>query len=257
MSSSAETTPEPVDLERGTLRGGPRRAVRFIILGLFRLLIRLRLAEIRNVPAAGGVLVVCNHLHNADPILLSAAFPRPIHFMAKKEAFESAPFRFFLRLGGAFPVDRGKSDRGAIKRAQATLAAGIALGMFPEGTRSPTRSLQRAHAGAGLLALISGAPVQPVVITGTERLPLNGSKGKLAAGATTPDPGHKGVRIRFGEPFAVPREIDGRRVSSDEATEIIMLELARMLPPGYRGVYADALAQETERRARPYLPPPR
>jgi 1-acyl-sn-glycerol-3-phosphate acyltransferase len=251
MAGTAEPTQQTVDLERGTLRGRPRRAVRVIVLGLFRLLIRLCLAEIQNVPASGGLLVVANHLHNADPVLLSAAFPRPIHFMAKKEAFRFAPFRFFLRLGGAFPVDRGKSDRGAIKRANATLAAGIAVGIFPEGTRSPTRSLQRAHAGAGMLALLSGSPVLPIVITGTERLPLNGSKGKLAGGASTPDPGHKGVRILFGEPFLVPRELEGRRVSSDQATAIIMLELARLLPPGYRGVYSDALAQETTRRALP------
>jgi 1-acyl-sn-glycerol-3-phosphate acyltransferase len=169
--------------------------------------------------------------------------------MAKKEAFSFPPFRFFLEAGGAFPVDRGKSDRSAIKRAHATLAAGIAVGVYPEGTRSPTRALQKGHAGAGLLALLSGAPVQPVVITGTERLPLNGSKGKLAPGATSPDPGHTGVRVLFGEPFLVPREIAGRRVSSDEATEIIMIEIARLLPPGFRGVYAELLTNEAERRA--------
>jgi hypothetical protein len=84
-------------------------------------------------------------------------------------------------------------------------------------------------------------------------LPLNGSKGKLAPGVPPPDPGHSGVRITFGKPFQVPREIGGRKVGSDEATEIIMIELARMLPPDYRGVYAAPLASETSRRA---LPPP-
>jgi 1-acyl-sn-glycerol-3-phosphate acyltransferase len=242
---------EQVDLERGTLRGRSRRIVRFGVLGLFKLLVRLFLSHEERVPADGGVLVVANHLHNADPIMINAAYPRPVHFMAKKEAFLVPVVPFFLRLGGAFPVDRGKADRGAIKRAQATLAAGIPVGIFPEGTRSVTRSLQKAHPGAGMLALVSGVPVQPMVITGTERLPLNGAKGKATAGVPLPQRDHKGVRILFGEPFRVPREIDGRKVTTDEATEIIMIEIARLLPPDYRGVYAEALERETVRRALP------
>jgi 1-acyl-sn-glycerol-3-phosphate acyltransferase len=251
METTETSQPTAADFERGTLRGRSRRVVRAIVLGALKLLIRLRLERVDRVPPSGAVLVVGNHIHNADPIVVNAAFPRPIHFMAKKEVFHAPVLPIFLKLAGAFPVDRGKSDRGAIRRAQQTLAAGIPVGIFPEGTRSATRSLAKAHSGAGLLALLSGAPVMPVVVTGTESLPLNGSKGKSAPKR---DPGHKGVRILFGEMFTIPREIDGRRVTSDEATEIIMVEIARMLPPDYRGVYADALANESVRRALPYSP---
>jgi 1-acyl-sn-glycerol-3-phosphate acyltransferase len=254
--TSAQSAAE--QLERGTLHGWRRRAVRTFVLGLLRLVIRVKLVHLERVPATGGVLVVANHLHNADPILTNAAYPRPLHYMAKKEVFGSPIFSWFLRKGGAFSVDRGKADRNAIKSAQARLAAGIAVGIYPEGTRSPTRSLQKAHSGAGMLALAAGVPVQPVVITGSERLPLNGSKAKQAAAAGLPWPrrDHTGVRILFGEPFFIPREIDGRRITSDEATEIIMVEIARLLPPDYRGVYRDALAAESTRRAQP-LPFPR
>jgi len=101
-----------------------------------------------------------------------------------------------------------------------------------------------------MLALTSGAPIQPVAITGTERLPMNGAKGR-AGGELARDPGHGGCQILFGAPFRIPREIDGRKVSADEATEIMMIEIARLLPPDYRGVYADALSHETVRRAQP------
>jgi 1-acyl-sn-glycerol-3-phosphate acyltransferase len=252
MSTTGTGNPT-IDVEQGTLRGRPRRIVRVFVLALVRLLAGVRLQHVERVPADGGILVVANHMHNADPVLLNAAYPRPLHFMAKKEVFTNRFLRFFLRAGGAFPVDRGKSDRAAVRRAQATLAAGIALGMFPEGTRSAARSLQQAHSGAGMMALLNGVPVQPVAITGTERLPLNGSKGKLPEGVVAPDPGHKGVRILFGEPFVIPRQIDGRKVTTDEATEIIMVELARLLPPAYRGAYAGTLANETTRRALPLL----
>ncbi|MGH2559159.1 MAG: lysophospholipid acyltransferase family protein [Thermomicrobiales bacterium] len=241
------------DLERRTLRGRLRRVVRRILYSVLWVAIGLRIHHLERVPRDGAVLAVSNHLHNADPILTSIAFPRPVHYMAKKEAFAIPVIRAVLRAAGAFPVDRGKADRTAIRAAESRLRQDIAVGLFPEGTRSVTRSLQAALGGAGLLALTSGAPVLPVVVTGTERLPLNGQKGKVQSSAPMPSPGHKGVRILFGEPFRVPREIDGRRVSSDEATEIIMIEIARLLPPDYRGVYAERLQHETEtiRRAIP------
>jgi 1-acyl-sn-glycerol-3-phosphate acyltransferase len=100
----------------------------------------------------------------------------------------------------------------------------------------------------------TGAPFQPVVVTGTERLPFNGEKGRAQENAPRPNPGHRGVRILFGEPLVIPREIDGRRVSTAEATEIIMIEIARLLPPDYRGIYAEALEREVKRRAIPWRP---
>ena len=163
-------------IEHGTIRGAWRRIIRKPVLGFFRLLFGLRLAKIERVPREIGVLVVANHIHNADPILLTAAYPDPVHFMCKKEAFAYPVFKQALNWVGAFPVDRGRSDRWAIKRALAALNSGIAVGMFPEGTRSRVFALQAAHPGAGMLALSAGAPVQPVAITGTERLPFNGAK---------------------------------------------------------------------------------
>ena len=56
-----------------------------------------------------------------------------------------------------------------------------------------------------------------------------------------PERDHEGVRLLFGKPFVIPRMI-GDEINTDEATEIIMVEIARLLPPDYRGVYADALA---------------
>jgi 1-acyl-sn-glycerol-3-phosphate acyltransferase len=230
------------------LRGRPRTVLRAFLLGLLRVVIGLRVEGLANVPRSGPILVAGNHLHNADPILVEIAMPRPLHFMAKKEVFGVPVISWFARSSGSFPVDRGKPDRSAIRAAQARLKDGIAVGMFPEGTRSVTRSLKAALPGAAMIAQLSGAPVLPVATTGSERLPFNGTKARRGDGLPEPERGHRGVRIRFGEPFTIPREVDGRRLSHDEATERLMAEIVRLLPPDYRGVYAH-LAEGTEPRA--------
>jgi len=236
---SADTPPRsPADFERYTIRGRPRRVLRAGLLGILRLILRLRVEHAERAPV-GGALVVSNHLHNADPVLTTIAYPFPIHYMAKKEVFRIPVIKWVLRWVGSFPVDRGKADRNAIRRAEAALERGIAVGMYPEGTRSVTRALASAHAGVGLLALRNDVPILPVVVTGTERLPFNGAKGRAQESVPMPNLGHKGVRILFGEPFRIPREVDGRKVSAEEAADRIMIEIARPLPPDYRGVYAD------------------
>jgi 1-acyl-sn-glycerol-3-phosphate acyltransferase len=129
-------------------------------------------------------------------------------------------------------------DRGAIKRAHATLKQGIALGMFPEGTRSVSMKIEQVLPGAGLLAVQDKVPIVPVAITGTERLPFNGKK-QHHRGTEMPDPGHTGVRITFGEPFFIPDEIDGKRTNAAAAIDYMMQKVASALPPDYRGIYGD------------------
>ena len=220
------------DLRAGTIQGVAFQAVRHSLLLLSRLLIGLRVEGTSNVPAEGGVLIVSNHLCNADPLFVSVACPRPTHFMAKKELFEVPVLRWAMRKFGEFPVDRGAADRWAIKRSFATLEQGIALGMFPEGTRSRSGALKEALPGAGLIGLRGGVPIVPVAVIGTEKLPLLGSK---ALGASWR--GFRGARVVFGEPFTIPAHLDGKRVTSDQATEIMMRRIATLLPESYRGVY--------------------
>ena len=107
------------------------------------------------------------------------------------------------------------------------LRDGGALVMFPEGTRSPG-GLIPGLPGVGLLAVRSQAPILPVAITGTGHLGglwrLLFPTGKLT--------------VTIGEPFTLPL-VKGKleRPDMEAATETIMLRLASLLPPEYRGVY--------------------
>ena len=68
------------------------------------------------------------------------------------------------------------------------LKQGRVLGLFPEGTRSKDGRLHKAEAGVGLLAAMSGAPVVPACIVGTDRIMQHG--GFLPK-----------LRIMYGEPM--------------------------------------------------------
>ncbi len=242
VASRSSRTDEFGDLRKGTIQGNLFRITRALLLALTRLLLRMRVEGTENVPLEGGLLVLSNHLHNADPLLIAIACPRPVHFMAKRELMTIPVIGRIIRFGGTFAVDRGRADRTAIRRSEATLRQGIALGMFPEGSRSRSRQIERTMPGAGLIALRGDAPIVPVAITGSERLPLNGSKGS-AKGHRGPH--HRGVRIFFGEPFRLPATIDGKRTTADQAIELAMRKVAEMLPDAYRGIYSSSRANAT------------
>ncbi len=206
---------------------------------------------IEHIPPFGPLLYVSNHLHNLDPALEFYAYTRPLNFMGKQELFDTPIAKQISEASGGFPVDRGKFDREALRQAEERLEKGLTVGIYAEGTRSVTGALAEAKAGVGLLALKTGAPVLPVALTGSERLPFNGSKGTTAHLHDRGD-APAGVHIVYGEPFYLPRTVDGRKISATEATDIIMLEIARLLPESYRGVYADKLAESTQRLIIPY-----
>ena len=132
----------PGDLLTGTLHGRPRTILRAVVLAVLRPLIALRLVGVENVPCDGPLLVASNHLSNADPIILEAAFPRPLFFLGKSELFRNPIFRWILHRFGGIPVERGTPDRAAIRRARAVLEQGIALGDLSRG-----RSIKDRRAG--------------------------------------------------------------------------------------------------------------
>ena len=226
------------DLRKGTMQGAVFVTLRCFLLNLCRLLLGMRLHGVDRVPRTGSLLVVSNHLHNADPVLVSIACPRPLHFMAKEELLTVPVIGRIIRWGGSFPIARGKADRKAIRMAVARLDQEIAVGMFPEGTRSRTWQMNKALTGAGLVAIMGKARIQPCAITGTERLPLNGSKGRKKEPRKHFWQIRPRVNVTFGEPFDLPETgPDGKRLTPEAATAIMMQRIAELLPADYRGFY--------------------
>ena len=132
---------------------------------------RLKFLGVENLPREGGFVLAANHLSNLDPWPLGLpVWPRPIHFMAKAEIFDSPVLGPFVAAQGAFPVRRGERDTGAVERAITFARGGDPVVMFPEGTRRlPGRQIKH-HTGAARVALEAGVPLIPAGISGTDRL---------------------------------------------------------------------------------------
>ena len=187
-----------------------------------------------NIPRRGPLILASNHLNLADPPILTALMPRRIVWLSKQELFDIPVFGILYHLIGCIPVRRFQSDLRALRRCQETLGKGLVLGMFPEGTRSDGAGLGPGEPGTALLALRTGAPILPVAIWGTEGITLPADFLKRTA-----------VNVAYGKPFHLPRREQLRKEDVQQASEEIMRRIAALLPPRYRGVYAERVSAPT------------
>ncbi len=174
----------------------PRPSVVYLLIGglslpVLRIVFRLRVSGIENLPRDGGYVLSANHNSNFDPWPLGLPlFPRRfLRFMAKSELFWF-PLSVVASGAGAFKVRRGERDQEAIDTALQLCREGNVVVMFPEGTRRKKglrkKYEARWHTGAARIALEAGVPLVPAAIAGTDRL------GRLAR-----------VRVVYGSPVPV------------------------------------------------------
>ena len=173
-----------------------------IAVALMRLFFRLEARGREHVPREGALLLVSNHVSVLDPPLVGGAAPRKLYFLAKEELFSIPIFGRLIHAVNARPVRRDGSDSRALKSTLRLLGEGKAILIFPEGTRGRGDGrLGEGKPGAGMLAVMSGAAVVPVYVSGTDRA--------LPRGATLPRPAK--VRVRFGPPLHFKAGRDDRR----------------------------------------------
>lgn len=186
---------------------------KMIVLVIIKMIFRIEVHGLKNIPQKGPVIICPNHISLLDPPVVGALLNRRIYFMAKDELFKNPFLKLLLGTGlKAFPVKRGTADLSAIKTALTYLKKGKAIGIFPEGTRSKTGKLQKAEPGVALLAIKGNAPVVPV-----------GIKGKYGLFSK--------IIINIGEPITFENYANSK-LSSDALSAIgdeIMHEIAKLL----------------------------
>jgi len=214
-----------------------KRVVDSTISGLLRLLCRVYKDQLEKVPTRGPLILLTNHINFLEiPVLHTHLRPRPVTGFAKAESWDNFIIGFLFNLWGAIPIRRGEADMRALRQGLAALKEGYILAIAPEGTRSGHGRLQRGHPGVAMMALQSGAPLLPLVFYGGEKLKRNLSRLRR-----TP------FHIVVGQPFHLHTDgVSVRREIRRQMTDEVMYQLAALLPPAYRGHYAN-LDEATER----------
>ena len=166
---------------------------RSVLQPFFHCYFRMSRVGREHIPRSGPVIIAANHRSFLDPFVIGCMTRRPIYYVAKKELFAHRLGAWLLSSLGAFPIDRGAADVGAMETARAILERGDCVLIFPEGTRTRPGPLAAPKRGVGRLALQTGAPVVPIAVAGTESI-RRGWRIRP----------HK-VRIRAGRPLRFPR----------------------------------------------------
>ncbi|AZK93226.1 MULTISPECIES: lysophospholipid acyltransferase family protein [Streptomyces] len=208
------------------------------VLGpVLRLMFRPRVEGAENIPGTGPVILAGNHLTFIDSMVLPLVCSRPVYFIGKDEyvtgkGVKGRLMAWFFTGVGMVPVDRDGANGGvaALNTGRRLLEQGKIFGIYPEGTRSPDGRLYRGRPGIARLTLMTGAPVVPFAVIGTDKLQPGGSG--------LPRPGR--VTVRFGAAMEFSRyEGMGRdRYVLRAVTDSVMAEVMALSGQEYVDIYA-------------------
>ena len=207
-----------------------REVLRLVLQFLFRVLTRVEVAGLQNIPKTGGCIVAMNHLSRLDAPLVFSFLTRKDSTGLIADKYKHHPlFRWIVEGAWGIWLDRDNPDYGALRAAVRYLRAGGVLGIAPEGTRSQTGSLMASKPGVAFLATKANVPIVPAAIVGTEV-----TMRELVRLRRSP------VRLEFGVQFLLLEgNTKNREVALQQAADEIMCQIACLLPPSYRGVYAE------------------
>ena len=162
-----------------------------VVLAFCKLYFRLRVEGRQHVPKGGPVLLVANHASYVDPPLVGITAGRWVAFLAQAGLAKLGPLRWWLRQMGVTLIDRRAPSKDALRLIAECLAKGEAVGIFPEGTRSPDGSVGVFRNGVEFLVRRSGAVVVPIGLDGNHRA--------FPRKAWLPRP--RKLIVRYGEPM--------------------------------------------------------
>ena len=206
-----------------------------------------------HIPHTGPVLLVANHANSLiDPVIVGLTAHRPVRFFAKAPLFDTPVLGRLMRALGMLPAFRAQDDGAQVRRnleslnvGARALAAGDAVGIFPEGRSHDSLTLEQIRSGAARMAVAAveqGARELKLVPIG-----INYQRKQLFRSA---------IWVRVGRPITVARFVaqhgDERKATraltgeigarlkrvvlnlSDPTLEPFLDELELLLPPPKR-----------------------
>lgn len=219
------------------------RFAKFIAGPALRLFFQPWIRGAENIPETGAAILASNHLAVIDSIFLPLMAKREITFVGKSDYFTGTGIKGwlikrFMQSVGVIPVNRsgGKASQAALDRGLEVLERGELFGIYPEGTRSPDGRLYRGKTGVARLSLVSGAPIIPVAMVGTNKA--------QPIGKTVPTPRRIGVVVGKPLDFSRYQGMENDRFVLRSITDEVMYDL--MLLSGQE--YVDEYAANVKKR---------
>jgi 1-acyl-sn-glycerol-3-phosphate acyltransferase len=208
-----------------------RALIRPVFRGIFRLLARISISGLENIPKQGPYIIIFNHVSIYDPALVGAFWPAAPEVLGAVDVWSRPGQGILARLYGGIPIVRGGVDRSAMESCLEVLRRGGILLISPEGTRSHIPGLKQAKPGLTYILAKVKVPLIPVGVVGTTDTffseAIRGRRPHLSmeVGATfyLPDP---------APGAASPKE--SRQGQADYA----LSRIADLLPEDYQGFYA-------------------
>jgi 1-acyl-sn-glycerol-3-phosphate acyltransferase len=201
------------------------------------LICRIDDSQLARIPMQGPWILVSNHITSIEvPVIFTRLDPRPVSGFFAAYRLDNPFLRWILLTFNGIPLRRGLVDRQALDEAVRRIHAGEIFALAPEGTRNRDGRMVQGKSGVVTMALRTGAPIQPLVHWGSEGWTTNLLRLRRTS-----------FSIAVGRPFRL--NVDETKVDRQVRERIldeIMLQMANLLPPYYRGVYGNRVVGEPE-----------
>ena len=181
------------------------------------------------------VIFISNHLSNSDGLVLNKVLEaQDVTFVAGVKLSKNKFTDLGINVVKTIAIKPNSADKDAMSSIIKTVKAGNNILMFPEGTRSRTRSLMEARRGILLIQKLTKADIIPIGIYGSENLlPIND------LGMEKENFKHAKVNVKIGNIIKrlEKNENENKHEFEERSMTYIMKALAELLPEAYRGVY--------------------
>ena len=214
------------------------KITKVIVNKYFKKYANIKIEGFENIEKASGPKIfICNHLSNADGLILDKVLREKYDptFVAGVKLSNDPVTRLGTAMIKNVGIKPNSADKEAITKIVKLVRGGENLVIFPEGTRSRIGSMIEGKKGVLLIARLTKAQRIPIGMYGTEvLLPIN-KDGDMGGEKFN----YADVNIKIGDPITLPgKEKDEDKHEFDERSmQYIMKSIANLLPEKYRGIY--------------------
>ncbi len=204
--------------------------VRFFARPFIRLMMKIKVVGLENIPKEGAALLAANHFSWWEPPSMIVSCRRPIYFIAANDFRWDWRISWIVRLYGTIPVDRTRFEKKTIALALKKLREGRLVGIFPQGGMQQT-VITDAKPGVMYIAHRSAVPVIPVGISGQ----INPSSSWMRLRRPS-------VTVRIGKPYQLPALSETWAEQKKQMTDSgndLMAHIAALVDPAHRGHFAE------------------